>query len=165
MDWVRTAWALREAPLHPFFKTAYSPIIERFSSPARAGCRGRQPQRRDSRITVGTSIARPPSAAVISTFAGRHDGRPYDGRGSRCGDIGAPHPPLARSPFPRGGRLGAVNAIAYICIPNTTTTATPSQTQTIPSPDPDPDSETPSHSKTNPSSQPERKRRGVVENF
>ena len=93
--------------LHPVFKIAFAPSIERFSRPACAGCRGRQPLRRDSRITVGTSIARPPSAAVLSTFAGRHDGRPYDGRGSRCGDIGAPHPPLARSPFPRGGRLGA----------------------------------------------------------
>ena len=37
------------------------------------------------------------------------------------------------------------------------------QLQPRPDPDPNPDSETPSHSKTNPSSQPERKRRGVVE--
>ena len=131
--------------------------------------RGRRPLRRDSRITVGTSIARPPSAAVISTFAGRHDGRPYDRRGSLCGDIGAPHPPLARSPFPRGGRLGAVNAIAYICIHmytkykyNYSRNSIPDTAQ--PQPRPDPDAETPSHSKTNPSSQPERKRGGVVEN-
>ena len=78
---------------------------------------------------------------------------------------------LSRTPAPTAaGGCGAEvmarrNAIAYVCIPNTntTTTAKPTQTQTIPSPDTDPDSETPSHSKTNPSSQPERKRRGVVE--
>ena len=45
LDWIRAAWALREAPLHPVFKIAYAPIIERFSSPARAGRRGRRPLR------------------------------------------------------------------------------------------------------------------------
>ena len=55
------------------------------------------------------------------------------------------------------------SASAYVCIPNTNTTTTPAPTQTQPRPDPDPDSETPSHSKTHPSSQPERKRGGVVE--
>ena len=55
------------------------------------------------------------------------------------------------------------SASAYVCIPNTNTTTTPAPTQTQPRPDPDPDSETPSNAKTHPSSQPERKRRGVVE--
>ena len=83
----------------------------------------------------------------------------------KCGDNGAPHPPLARSPFPRGGRFWCggmqVHTFVYICIPNTTTT--PAQTQTIPSPDPDPDANPSSNPQTHPSSQPERKRRGVVE--
>ena len=49
---------------------------------------------------------------------------------------------------------------------NTATATAPDsdQTETSTSPDTDPDSETPSNSKTNPSSQPERKRHGVVEN-
>ena len=108
LDWVRAAGALREAPLHPVFKIAYAPIIERFSRPARASRRGRRRLRRGFGMQLHTFV--------------------------------------------------------YICIPNTTTTAKPTQTQPQPSPDPNPVSETPSHSKTNPSSQPERKRRGVVEN-
>ena len=54
-----------------------------------------------------------------------------------------------------------MHTFVYERIPNTTTTANPAQTQ--PSPDPDPDAETPSNTQTHPSSQPERKRLGVVE--
>ena len=59
------------------------------------------------------------------------------------------------------------NANASVCMPNTDTTTAPDsdQPETSTSPDPDPDSETSLNSHTNPSSQPARKRDGVVENF
>ena len=59
------------------------------------------------------------------------------------------------------------NANASICMPYTETHTAPDseQPETSTSPDTDPDSEPSSNAHTNPSSQPERKRHGVVENF
>ena len=59
------------------------------------------------------------------------------------------------------------NANASVCMPNTDTTTAPDsdQPETSTSPDPDPDAEPSSNPNTHSSSQPARKRHGVVENF
>ena len=80
---VPSARALREAPLHPVFKIAYAPIIERFSSPACAGCRGRQPLRRRA---CAVRIRRGAAYGLGVCCAGRRGRRPLRRGGGRGAD-------------------------------------------------------------------------------
>ena len=60
--------------LHPLFKIAYAPIIERFSRPACAGCRGRQPLRRRA---CALRIRRGAARGFGFVLRGRFVKRPY----------------------------------------------------------------------------------------